>query len=51
MPATGRQITVDGMTYSRIVDGRAREAWVTWDTLAMMQQLGAVPETMPAGTT
>jgi steroid delta-isomerase-like uncharacterized protein len=51
MPATGRQITVDGMTYSRIVDGRAREAWVTWDTLAMMQQLGAVPETMPARTT
>jgi steroid delta-isomerase-like uncharacterized protein len=51
MPATGRQITVDGMTYSRIVDDRAREAWVTWDTLAMMQQLGAVPETMPTRTT
>jgi steroid delta-isomerase-like uncharacterized protein len=51
MPATGRQITVDGMTYSRIVDGKAREAWITWDTLAMMQQLGAVPETMPTRTT
>jgi steroid delta-isomerase-like uncharacterized protein len=51
MPATGRQITVDGITYSRIVDGKAREAWITWDTLAMMQQLGAVPETMPARTT
>jgi steroid delta-isomerase-like uncharacterized protein len=51
LPATGRQITVDGITYSRFVDGKAREAWITWDTLAMMQQLGAVPETMPTRTT
>jgi steroid delta-isomerase-like uncharacterized protein len=51
MPATGRQVTIGGITYSRFVDGKAREAWIIWDTLAMMQQLGAVPETMPARTT
>lgn len=51
MPATGREITVGGITYSRIADGKAREAWIIWDTLAMMQQLGAVPETIPARTT
>src|SRR5215218_6844027 len=51
MPPTGREVTVAGITYSRIADGKAREAWIMWDTLAMMQQLGAVPETLPARTT
>jgi steroid delta-isomerase-like uncharacterized protein len=50
IPATGREVTVGGITYSRIADGKAREAWISWDTLAMMQQLGAVPETIPART-
>jgi steroid delta-isomerase-like uncharacterized protein len=50
MPPTGKQVTVDGMTFSRIVDGKAREAWLSWDTLAMMQQLGLVPEAAPART-
>lgn len=48
MPATGRDVTIPGISYSRIVDGKVREAWLIWDTLSMMQQLGAVPETAPA---
>ena len=48
MPPTGRQVTVIGLTFTRIVDGKAREDWTTWDTLGMMQQLGVVPETAPA---
>jgi steroid delta-isomerase-like uncharacterized protein len=51
MPATGRQVTVEGMTFSRIEGGTVREDWNTWDTLSFMQQLGAIPETTPAGTT
>jgi steroid delta-isomerase-like uncharacterized protein len=51
MPPTGKQVTVSGITYARIADGRAREAWLSWDTLSMMQQLGAVPEAAPARTT
>lgn len=51
MPPTGRQVTVSGITYLRIANGKAREAWIIWDTLAMLQQLGAVPETVPARTT
>jgi steroid delta-isomerase-like uncharacterized protein len=51
MPATGRQVTVEGMTFARIEGGTLREDWNTWDTLSLMQQLGAIPETMPAGTT
>ena len=50
IPATGRQVTVGGMTLMRIVDGKSREDWITWDTLSMMQQLGAVPEPAAAGT-
>jgi steroid delta-isomerase-like uncharacterized protein len=51
MPPTGKQVTVEGITYSRIADGKAHEAWLVWDTLSMMQQLGAVPEAAPARTT
>lgn len=50
IPATGKQVTVSGITLSRIVDGKAREAWLSWDTLSMMQQLGAVPAAAPAHT-
>jgi steroid delta-isomerase-like uncharacterized protein len=51
MPPTGRQVTIEGITYSRVADGKAHEAWLIWDTLSMMQQLGAVPESAPARTT
>jgi steroid delta-isomerase-like uncharacterized protein len=50
LPATGKQVTVPGITFSRIVDGKLRESWVSWDTLSMLQQLGAVPETVAART-
>jgi steroid delta-isomerase-like uncharacterized protein len=51
MPPTGKQITVGGITYGRYADGKAREAWIIWDTLGLLQQLGAVPEVIPARTT
>jgi steroid delta-isomerase-like uncharacterized protein len=44
MPASGKQAVVTGITYSRFVDGKVRESWFAWDTLSMLQQLGAVPE-------
>ena len=43
MPATGKQATVTGITIDRIADGRIAESWNNWDTLGMMQQLGAIP--------
>jgi steroid delta-isomerase-like uncharacterized protein len=43
IPATGRQSTVTGMTIDRIVDGRIAESWTNWDTLGLLQQLGALP--------
>jgi steroid delta-isomerase-like uncharacterized protein len=50
MPATGRQVTIEGISYSRIAEGMARETLIIWDNLALLQQLGVVPETVPAET-
>jgi steroid delta-isomerase-like uncharacterized protein len=43
IPATGKQSTVTGMTIDRIVEGRIVESWTNWDTLGLLQQLGALP--------
>lgn len=36
---TGRRITVTGISYSRIEDGKTQESWTSWDTLGLVQQL------------
>jgi steroid delta-isomerase-like uncharacterized protein len=41
-PPTGKQITIRGTDISRVSNGKIVEAWVMWDALAMMQQLGIV---------
>ena len=43
LPASGRSSTVTGIGIDRIQDGRIVEAWGNWDTMGMMQQLGAIP--------
>jgi steroid delta-isomerase-like uncharacterized protein len=40
---TGKQVRVTGITISRITNGKITEEWTVWDTLGMLQQLGAVP--------
>jgi steroid delta-isomerase-like uncharacterized protein len=44
MPASGKQATVTGITIDRLEGGKIIESWNNWDTLGMLQQLGAVPE-------
>ena len=41
---TGKQVTVSGLTLSRLANGKVVEEYTNWDTFGMMQQLGAVPE-------
>ena len=41
--ATGKQATVTGITIDRYEDGLIAESWTNWDTLGLLQQLGAVP--------
>ncbi len=49
MPATGRSVDVQLIDVFRFGDdGRVREHWGVMDALAMMQQLGAVPQGSPA---
>jgi len=43
IPATGKQATVTGITIDRIADDLIVESWHNWDTLGLMQQLGAIP--------
>jgi len=40
---TDRSVTVTGITIQRIAGGRVVEAWTNWDTLGLMQQIGAAP--------
>jgi steroid delta-isomerase-like uncharacterized protein len=49
MPATGKSVEVDGITIDRLADGKIAETWTCWDTLGMMQQVGAIPEAQAAG--
>ena len=44
IPATGRRIEIEGMDITRLADGRIVEHWTQMDALAMMQQLGVIPE-------
>jgi steroid delta-isomerase-like uncharacterized protein len=41
--ATGREATVTGLTIDRWQNGKIVESWTNWDTLGLLQQLGAVP--------
>jgi predicted ester cyclase len=41
---TGKQVTVSGLTLSRLANGKVIEEYTNWDTFGMMQQLDVVPE-------
>jgi steroid delta-isomerase-like uncharacterized protein len=43
LTATHKSVTVTGIGIDRIADGKIVEGWNNWDTLGMLQQLGAVP--------
>jgi steroid delta-isomerase-like uncharacterized protein len=43
IPATGKQVAVDGMGFFRIANGRIVETWFQWDRMGVLQQLGLAP--------
>ena len=43
LPATGKQVTVTGMTIVRFVGGKGVEVWSQGDSLGLFQQLGLIP--------
>jgi predicted ester cyclase len=40
---TGKDVTISGITISRLEGGKIIEEWTNWDTLGMLVQIGAVP--------
>lgn len=42
IPPTGRQITLTGMDFVRVRDGKIVELWSNQDTLGLLRQLGAI---------
>lgn len=40
---TGKDAVVSGLTLSRLANGKIVEERTNWDTLGMLQQIGAVP--------
>ncbi len=43
LPATGKQVTVSGITVSRFAGSQVVENWQQGDTMGFMQQLGVIP--------
>ena len=43
LPASHNKVTVTGIGIDRVENGKIIEGWNNWDTLGMMQQIGAVP--------
>jgi steroid delta-isomerase-like uncharacterized protein len=43
MPATGKSFSVGGQNILRVENGKIVENWVQFDTMSLMQQLGAIP--------
>jgi predicted ester cyclase len=41
--ATGKPISMSGISIYRLTEGKLAEAWVQYDQLGLMQQLGVIP--------
>jgi steroid delta-isomerase-like uncharacterized protein len=42
IPPTGKEVAMPGISIYRIAEGRMQEAWVQYDMLGMLRQLGVV---------
>jgi steroid delta-isomerase-like uncharacterized protein len=45
---TGKQVTVSGLTISKLLGGKIVEEYQNWDTFGMLKQLDAIPELVHA---
>ncbi len=43
IPATNKNVSVDGITINHIVNAKIMDSYISWDAWGMMQQLGVVP--------
>ncbi len=47
VPPTGKAVTMVGIDFSRVVDGKIAEHWAQFDVIGVMQQIGAIPALRP----
>ncbi len=47
---TSKEVVVSGLSLSRVANGKIVEDWTNWDTLGMLQQIGAIPTMETAQT-
>ena len=40
---TGKQVSIGGISIYRFTDGKMQQAWIEYDMLGLLQQLGVVP--------
>lgn len=45
---TGNRVTTAGITFDRLVNGRIAEAWINYDMLGLMRQIGLALARRPA---
>jgi steroid delta-isomerase-like uncharacterized protein len=45
---TGKRIDVTTIGIWRVAEGKIKEAWLVFDVLGMLQQIGAVPQPSPS---
>jgi predicted ester cyclase len=43
VPATGQQVSMEGIAIHRVENGKLVEHWSTVDALSLMMQIGAIP--------
>ncbi len=43
IPATGKQVTIQGISTQRYEHGKVVADWFNWDALGLYQQLGVIP--------
>lgn len=49
IPATGKQVTLQGIDILRIENGQITEIWWGYDALGVLQQLGVIPQPEQVG--
>ena len=42
--ASGRSVDITGIRVDRLSEGKIAESWFHWDSLGMLQQIGALPD-------
>ena len=43
IPASGKNVTVRGITIFQVVNGRVKTEWTEYDRLGLLRQIGAIP--------